>query len=614
MSFVTIDFETMWDKDYSLSRLTTEEYIRDPRFEVIGVGVKVDDNPPEWFSGTHEETKAFLDKIDWANSAVLCHNTMFDGGILSFAFGIIPAYYFDTLSMARALHGTEVSGSLKAMAQYYGIGEKGTEVINALGKRRKDFSPAELAAYGSYCLNDVELTYKLLQAMGAFPSKEYDLIDMTLRMYTQPVFRINDALLVDRLEEIKHEKSELLRGLMGVLDVGTEEEVRKKLASNSQFAALLMDMGVTPPMKISPATNKETYAFAKTDEGFIELTEHENPIVQQLCAVRLGTKSTIEESRVERFIGIGARNKGLLPIPLKYYGAHTGRWSGSDSVNLQNLPSRDKRKKAIKNSIMAPPGYVVINSDSSQIEARVLAWLSGQNDLVRKFANGEDVYCAFASEVYRRPITEKDVVERFVGKTCILGLGYGTGAKKLRHTLKTQPPGADLPDTECEHIVRLYRSVNDRIPKFWQDCDAVLSAIMGGRRAGHFGTNNVLLSDTDSIMLPNGMRIRYPNLRRSEGKFIYDSRHGVRSIWGGAVTENVVQALARIIIGEQMLAVSAAYRPALTVHDALTIVVPKEEAEQAVEFVGGIMRKPPEWAPGLPVACKVTVGETYGDC
>ena len=614
MSFVVCDFETYYDKDYSLSKMTTEEYIRDPRFEVIGVGVKVDDNPPEWFSGTHEETKAFLDKIDWANSAVLCHNTMFDGGILSFAFDIIPAYYFDTLSMARALHGTEVSGSLKAMAQYYEIGEKGTEVINALGRRRKDFSPAELAAYGSYCLNDVELTYKLLQAMGAFPSKEYDLIDMTLRMYTQPVFRINDALLVDRLKEIKHEKSELLRGLMGVLDVGTEEEVRKKLASSPQFAALLMDMGVNPPVKISPTTNKETYAFAKNDEGFIELTEHENPIVQQLCAVRLGTKSTIEESRVERFIGIGARNKGLLPIPLKYYGAHTGRWSGSDSVNLQNLPSRDKRKKAIKNSIMAPPGYVVINSDSSQIEARVLAWLSGQNDLVRKFANGDDVYCAFASEVYRRPITEKDVVERFVGKTCILGLGYGTGAKKLRHTLKTQPPGADLSDMDCEQLVRLYRSVNDRIPQFWQDCDGVLSSIMNGQRAGHFGTNNVLLSDTDSILLPNGMRIRYPNLRKSEGKFIYDSRHGVRSIWGGAVTENVVQALARIIIGEQMLAVSATYRPALTVHDALTIVVPKEEAEQAVEFVGGIMRKPPEWAPGLPVACKVTVGETYGDC
>lgn len=197
---------------------------------------------------------------------------------------------------------------------------------------------------------------------------------------------------------------------------------------------------------------------------------------------------------------------------------------------------------------------------------------------------------------------------------CILGLGYGTGAKKLQHTLKTQPPGAVLPEEECKAIVDLYRAANYRIPQFWAECDAVLSSIMGGRRAGHFGIGNVVLADTDSILLPNGMRIRYPNLRRSEGKFIYDSRHGVRSIWGGAVTENVVQALARIIVGEQMLAVSQRYRPALTVHDALTIVVPEEEAEQAMEFVGGIMKTPPEWAPGLPVACTVTVGETYGDC
>ena len=621
MSFVTLDFETYYDKDYSLSKMTTEEYIRDPRFEVIGVGVKVDDGKPEWFSGTHEETKAFLDKIDWANSAVLCHNTMFDGGILSFRFGIVPAYYYDTLCMARALHGTEVSGSLKAMAEHYKVGVKGTEVINALGKKRSDFAPHELAAYASYCLNDVELTYKLLKAMGAFPSNEYDLIDMTLRMYTQPVFRINDALLVDRLEEVKREKSELLRGLMGVLEVGTEEEVRKKLASNPQFAALLKDMGVTPPTKISLATGKETFAFSKADEDFIALQEHENPLVQQLCAVRLGTKSTIEESRIERFIGIGARNGGLLPIPLKYYGAHTGRWSGTDSVNLQNLPSRDKRKKTIKNSIMAPPGHVVINSDSSQIEARVLAWVSKQDDLVEEFRRQDsdpradsDVYCAFATKIYRRPVTKKDVVERFVGKTCILGLGYGTGAVKLRHTLKTVPPGAVLSEEECKAIVDLYRQQNSDITYFWKMTEVALDSIMNGRRGGYFGMDNVLLCDTDSILLPNGMRIRYPNLRKSEGKFIYDSRHGVRSLWGGAVTENIVQALARIIVGEQMLAVSQRYRPALTVHDALTIVVPEEEADEAKEFVREVMTSPPRWAPGLPVACSVTVGESYGDC
>jgi len=330
MSFVTVDLETYYDQKYSLKNLTTEEYIRDPRFEVIGVGVKIDDGEPEWFSGTHAEIKAYLDKIDWANSALLCHNMLFDGAILAFTFGIVPAKYFDTLCMARAIHGVDAGGSLKALAERYQLGEKGTEVINALGKYRKDFTPEDLARYGAYCINDVELTFKLFAALldEGFPSNELDLIDMTLRMYTQPVLRINDALLVDRLDEIRHEKATLLRSLMDVLKVGTEEEVRAKLASNPQFAEVLRSFGIEPPMKTSLTTGKETYALAKNDEGFIELSEHDNPVVQHLCAVRLGTKSTIEESRVERFIGIGARNKGLLPIPLKYYGAHTGRWSG----------------------------------------------------------------------------------------------------------------------------------------------------------------------------------------------------------------------------------------------------------------------------------------------
>ena len=176
---------------------------------------------------------------------------------------------------------------------------------------------------------------------------------------------------------------------MNIMDAKDTDEVRAKLASNPQFAEVLRSFGVEPPMKTSLTTGKETYALAKNDEGFIELSEHGNPVVQQLCSVRLGTKSTIEESRVERFIGIGARNKGLLPIPLKYYGAHTGRWSGLDSVNLQTLPSRDKAKKALKNSIMAPPGHYIINCDSSQIEARVLAWWAGQDDVVEQFRNIE---------------------------------------------------------------------------------------------------------------------------------------------------------------------------------------------------------------------------------
>ncbi len=618
MSFVTLDFETYYDQQFSLKRLTTEEYIRDPRFEVIGVAMKIDDDETQWFSGTHEEIKAWLNQVDWGTSALLCHNTQFDGGILSFTFGIVPAYYFDTLCMARALHGVDAGGSLAALAKRYELGEKGTEVVNALGKKRLDFNRGDLDKYASYCRNDVDLTYNLFNKIATgFPQQELDLIDMTLRMYTQPVLRVDDALLVERLDEIRQEKSTLLRGLMDVLQVGSEEEVRKKLASNKQFAAVLEESGITVPLKMSPTTGKETYALAKNDEGFIALSEHEDPFIQQLCAVRLGTKSTIEESRVERFIGIGARNRGLLPIPLKYYGAHTGRWAGADSVNFQNLPSRDKKKKALKKSVIAPKDHVIINCDSSQIEARVLAWLAGQTDVVEQFAKGDDVYSVFASKIYKQPISKANPVERFVGKTCILGLGYGTGAKKLQHTLKTQPPGADLPDDECKRIVDLYRESNNKITELWRDSDRALDDMMSwskGRRPYFLGEHRVLEVGPAGIKLPNGLYIHYPNLRQEDGKATYDSRKGKITIWGGAVVENVVQALARIIVGEQMLKIRDTYRPVLTVHDAAVIVAPKSEKDEALAFITKVMSTPPDWAAGLPVACEAKYGESYGDC
>lgn len=620
MSFVTLDFETYYSKEFSLSKMTTEEYVNNPLFEVIGVAMKIDDDEPVWFSGTHAEIKAWLNQVDWANSAVLCHNTQFDGAILAFTFGIIPAKYFDTLCMARAIHGVDAGGSLAALAERYMLGKKGTEVVEALGKRRSEFAKEDLARYGGYCINDVNLTYKLFIRLleEGFPSNELDLIDMTLRMYTQPVLQVDDALLVTRLEEIKEEKHMLLTGLKSKLGCETEEDVRKKLASNPQFAAVLAEFGIDPPMKISPTTKKETYALAKNDEGFIELTEHDDPFIQQLCAVRLGTKSTIEESRIERFIGIGSRNRGRLPIPLKYYGAHTGRWAGADAVNFQNLPSRDKKKKALKNSVVAPSDHVIINCDSSQIEARVLAWLAGQEDLVKQFANGEDVYSVFASKVYKKPVSKKDPVERFVGKTCVLGLGYGTGAKKLQHTLKTQPPGADLPEAECKRIVDLYRQTNGKIPALWHECDLALNHLISwpkGAKEYTLGQHKCLWITEQGIRLPNGLHIRYPKLRKENDRYIYTSRKGIVGIWGGAMVENVVQALARIIVGEQMLEIrKQGYRPVLTVHDAAVIVAHKNDVEQAVATITTVMSTPPAWATGLPVACEAKYGESYGDC
>jgi DNA polymerase I-like protein with 3'-5' exonuclease and polymerase domains len=903
MSFITLDFETYYDKDLGFRTQTNEEYLNDPRFEVIGVGIKVDDGPTKWVT---EDIADELAMIDWGNSALLCHNMMFDGAILAWKYSIVPAMYFDTLCMARAIHGVDAGGSLAALAERYNLGKKGTEVVDALGKRKQDFTPEELAAYGRYCANDVELTFKLFNVLLSdyFPQDELDLIDMTLRMYTQPVLMVDDALLVDRLEEIKNEKFALLNGLQAQLGCESAEDVRKKLASNPQFAEVLEKFGIEPPKKISPTTGKETFALAKNDEGFIALQEHEDPFIQQLCAIRLGTKSTIEESRVERFIDIGARNKGLLPIPLKYYGAHTGRWAGQDAVNFQNLPSRDKKKKALKNGIVAPPGHYVINCDSSQIEARVLVWFAGQVVAVAQYRANQDRYSIFASKVYGREITKDNSAERFVGKTCftadtlvltnsgykpidkitsvdrlwdgiewvshggvvcqgtrtvlekygvaatkdheiltehgwrewqevllesslfqsarllanslssgtnvlkendlagnpsfdvvaggkdlspgtilrvggqpgvtyaqkkqrrllggidtkvfyqttiteqdcstgyplrltaattlrteflstmalgvllstkngettaqpfldifkqylggtaqnttwieptqtkdmsrgilgscldrltlkikdawqiwkqrsgfskkktyvydlincgprhrftvltsqgpiiasncVLGLGYGTGAVKLRHTLATAKPiNVYLSEDECKRIVNLYRQENHKITELWQECDRALEHLASwpkGTESYPLGKHEAVWVTRQGLRLPNGLYIRYKNLRRGEKGFIYDSRKGPKSIWGGAVVENVVQALARIIVGQQMLAMRKWYRPVLTVHDAAVVVVENAQLPEALAFITETMSTPPSWAAGLPVACEAKYGRSYGDC
>lgn len=621
MSLITIDFETYYTDDVGFRTQTTEEYIRDPRFEVIGVAVQVDDGEPQWFSGDKAAIQKWLRQFDWKNNVALAHNMVFDGAILHWVFGLTPSMMLDTLCMARALHGVDAGGSLAKLAERYQIGVKGDEVVAAKGKARGDFTPEELARYGQYCCNDVRLTYDLFKIMSkGFPVEELQLIDMTLRMFTHPLLYVDQDGLQARLDELREEKIRLLASLKEGMKAETEEEVREKLSSNAKFAKLLQTFDIEPPKKISPTTGKETWALAKKDEGFIALTEHEDPFIQQLCAVRLGTKSTLEEKRIERFMDVGKRNRGRIPIPLKYYGAHTGRWSGTDKVNFQNLPSRDPKKKALKKAIVPPEGYVVINSDSSQIEARVLAWLAGQEDVVKQFADGDDVYSIFASSVYGRKITKADVTERFVGKTCILGLGYGTGALKLQHTLATsQPVSVKLDEAECKRIVGVYRQTNDRIIDLWGEADSMLSAMLNGVKTPLvFGQHDCVWFDDKGVILPNNLYIRYPNLRREskDGKsqIMYDSRKGDVSLWGGSVVENVVQALARIIVGTQMIKINEHYRVALTVHDAAVVVVPEDEADTAVRVITDIMSEPPEWAAGLPVACEAHVGATYGDC
>jgi len=618
---ITLDAETFYDKDYSLSKITMEEYLRDPRFEVIGVSVKEDDEESVWFSGPKKAIQRFLDQFDWGNCILVGQNTVFDAAILAWHFDIKPKRIADTMSMARAKYGATLSSvSLKSLAEFFGVGAKGDEVIHALGKRRLDFTSEELARYGEYCVNDVELTYDIFCKMAPdFPQLEFKLIDLTIRMFTEPTLVLDKQVLIDHLTEVKDRKESLLKQAL---------ITKENLMSGPKLAETLMSLGVVPPMKVSPTTGKDTYAFAKNDEEFKALLEHENPIVQAIVAARLGVKSTLEESRTERFIQIADR--GTLPIPLRYYAAHTGRWGGDDKVNMHNLP----RKSPLKKAMRAPDGYLLIDCDSSQIEARTLAWLAGQQDLVTFFEknNAEiaagvpkeemqfDPYKIMACDIYGKSVDKIVDAERFVGKTTILGAGYGMGPQKFRIQLKSF--GVDLPLAECKRIISVYRDTYPMIPKLWREGSDALDAIEAGLTCD-FGRKGVLdVAGSDGIILPNTLRVQYPNLRwvaeeDSPGReMVYDTRKGrnwvPNRIYGGKCVENVCQALARIIIGEQMLMIARRYRVAMTVHDSVVVCVPEAKADEARAFIEACMRIQPKWATGLPLNCESKIGASYG--
>ncbi len=624
MDILTVDFETYYDKEFSLSKMTMEAYVRDPRFEVIMLGIRWPDGKKEIITGTEAEVQYRLDAIEWGKYAVLAHNTLFDAAILAWRFGVKPAAWLDTLSMARAMFGMK-GNSLALLAKRYGLEDKGTEVQNAMGKRRADFTPEEFAKYADYCLHDVELCHELFFLMSngwynpetfdhrdPYPTQELKLIDKLIRMYTEPVLHLNKAQLEEHLADVIRRKEELLS------NAGIAKE---DLMSNPKFALVLESFGVVPPMKISPTTGKQAFAFAKTDPAMKALLDHPDERVQAVVAARMGVKSTLEETRTQRFIDMAGRSP-LFPVPLRYSAARTHRLGGTDGINLQNLPARGAQANKLKRCIEAPPGYVIIDCDSSNIEARMLAWLAGQEDLVEDFANGVDVYCKMSGKIFGREVTKADKRERFVGKTVVLGCGYQTGAVKLQVTLKASEMNMDLELDACKQIIDTYRQSVPAITRLWREGEAAIET-MHSDKTMWFGREGVVLVEgRKGIKLPSGLYISYPQLHRGVKNkngmameaWQYKDETGLVDIYGGKLVENVVQALARIVVMQQLLKISKKLHVVLTVHDAVAAIAREEEAEQAQAYVEECMRWVPKWAQGCPINCESGIGRTYGDC
>ena len=601
-TLLTLDFETYYDTKLSLKKITVMEYIRAPEFKVWGVGLQVNDEEPYW-AGEDEAADA-LAEFDWDNVKLLCHNTPFDGFVLTHYYGYRPEYYLDTAAMSRG-YWPGMSASLRATAErcfpHDEAMRKGDELINAKGI--VDLPPDIEEQIAGYCIQDVALTHAIYKQLHeAFPQSELNLIDLTTRMFCEPTLRI------DRERLTAYHEAEVMASETAIHASGYARDV---LASNQKFtAALLEDHDISVPTKISPTTGNSIPALGKNDAGWKQMCSM-YPKLQHVWDGRTAVKSRINVTRASRFLAAADPANNTLPAPLRYYAAHTGRFGGTEKLNLQNLP----RGSELRKCLVAPPEQLVYVADLSNIEARMLAWLADQTDLLEQFRQGDDIYSAFATTVYNRPINKiDDPTERFVGKTAILGLGYGMGAKKFQSTLATGAagPSVEFTDAEAAGVVTKYRQTYSKIPLLWRRLENFLMmSLQLNQPPLPF---QVLLFENGNIQLPNSMWLKYKDLTLQSGQLVYTGRHGTEKTYGGRLTENVVQALSRIVITDAMLRLEQQLPDAavaLTVHDEVVLVASDNSPDGTMTQIISTLCTPPKWAPDLPLDAEGGYAQNY---
>ncbi len=611
---VVLDFETYYSKDYTLKKFSTEQYVRDPRFKAHGVATIVD-GETHWEAG---DINGYLRSLELHTRPVIMHHAHFDGLILSERYGIYPLLFLDTLSMARAIYLGRLD--LGGLGERLGLGTKDMKrLLVTEGKR--DLTPDELRELGEYSINDVLLTNMVFQAMReAFSMKELMVIDTVVKMYTRPCLLLDGNLARATADADTARTANLLVGL------GMEQA---ELASNDRFAAALLQVGVDPPTKISPATQKETWAFSKQDKDFMALLESDNEEVAALVAARLGVKSTITRTRAETFAGISER--GSWPVYLKYSGARqTHRLSGAEKVNSQNLTRGSLLRKAVHAPVAPklPPwlpkqkhGYCLVACDSSNIELRVNMTLAGQWDVVEMLRAGEDLYCDFASQRLGRKITKQDP-ERQYGKVCHLALGYNMGWEKFIATARAYKLRVD--EDDARETVQFYRNLYPFVPAFWKRSEVALRSVASGADDAWFDQEGLVRAAYQKIIKPSGMPLRYPDLRREsvngEQRWVFMGAHEksgasvTKYTYGGKIVENIVQSIARDIVCEQMVEIAKEYPVVMQAHDEVVCVVPKHKAQEAAEFMVSVMSRSPVWFPKVPLAAEADWAFRYGDC
>ena len=600
MRLYILDAETYFDRDYSLRRLDPASYILDPRFELTGIAVKEPSSAAYWVEGS--DAPAFFAGLDPNDIMTVSHNALFDNCIWSYRYGFVPRVMVDTLGVARAVLSLK-NNSLASVAEHLGLGAKGKEIQQAIGMRLADLkaNPDFYRAYVGYALNDATLcegSFDKLVRSGVFPREEIFIQDLVLRCAVTPTLHADVSMLQRHLEELRKRKQSLLN------ECGYD---RAALMSTKQFCEALESLGVTIKTKISD-TGRVIPAIAKTDGFMAELAEHQDFRVQTLVNARLAYKSTIEETRSERFVAVASlpwpNGQRMLPIPLRYGGAKTHRLSGEHKMNFQNL-TRDTTKSKLRRSIIAPEGFKIVTADSSQIEARLVAQLCGQSDLTEAFRRGEDVYASFAANVFGQAVTKQEQPNhRFIGKVGVLSLGYGCGAERFYRMVVTQARqyGIALDGLFDEPVaamtVKTYRVLFYRIAAMWHQLDRLLQSVLMNDQAQELKLGPVTVSPR-RIHLPNGLALRYDD--------------PAEDLWGGKLLENICQALARVIIMQAALRLARrGYRCVLQVHDELVFCVPEDRLEEAKAAILQEMTRPPVWLPALSLAAEIKTGSDYG--
>lgn len=626
LTTLVLDFETFWGVEFSLRNIPMGDYIRDERFKIHCVSAKLGNGKTRSFTDMRKFQK-YLDSLDMDKIALVGHNLYFDGLIITELFNVFPAAYYCTMSMSRGLWRNTCAHSLDALCKRLGLAGKVKAQALVATKDKKNLTKAELSALVEYCEDDVEDTAEAFNIMLPYvPEIEMEIISHTVRCFTEPLLLINAELLEEAIEEVELRRQALLDrvGDFVVKHCPGVDSIAKALRSRVHFPAMLEALGIDPPMKISPRTGKPTYALASKDPEYMALTEDEDPMVRLLCEARSEFTSNQTTTRAYRLLS-ATEGGNTLPIMYLYCGAHTMRWSASGKMNLQNLQRGSKLRAAIE----APPSYVLMVGDSGQIEARVVAWCAGQDDLLNDFRQNDlgldrDAYCKFGDSIYGYEIIKDEHDdERFVAKTAVLGLGFGMGWKKFFSTMLIE--GRDIPAHKCQEIVNLYRTKYDKIPRLWKQLEGVISSMCAGGSGTIVlaGGELILEYEPDKIWMPNGLALHYPGLRPvfdEEGRhngyeFLYVKGYNAfyKKIYGGLLTENIVQCLARIIVSEQIVKIARKYRVVMTTHDEAVKLVRNDKAsiEKAHDFMMHEMSIPPSWCASLPVTAEVKHAENY---